>query len=435
MLSASSSPLIFWNRPYFDLGPSNGGPLHLYGLELSWRALDNERMPQYGLQVHLPASFRESLCRETGVPHYHVEDPLHLPEALRTERWQKLCDSLTCYRGLTPTTQLRVVNVLRSLSMHRAVLAYVPEMAAQEIAHDPALAALSLRRAMSTLVLHLEAGLPYNRADFERIGRAAPSGSLAKLSAALQLVAQDAKLHQDVSTIAYWAEVAATEIQHITEPLDDFGAALLRSLYLRAVAFLPFLRGERHALIEAMDRCEAHARHLPCQNADQQLMACENLTIILQSRTKEALWLRELGAAEARAQQLVERDPFDSLYQLELGDVLVQRGKIAEAAHAYHAAVRLGPPRTAVAWFWAGQCHQAMGELATACTCYLECLRVDPLALSALQQLTTVASQLGEPGLMQWSRRRLAELQAHTERGAMPAPVLERLTEHATADY
>ena len=416
MLSASSSPIIFWNRPYFDLGPSNGGPLHLYGLELSWRALDDERMPQYGLQVHLPASFRESLCHETGMAHYHVEDPLHLPDELHTARWQKLCDYLTRYRGLTPTTQLRVINVLRSLSMHRAVLTYVPEMAAQEIARNPVSAALSLRRAMSTLVLHLEAGLPYNREDFERIGCTAPSGSLAKLSAALQLVAQDAKLHQDASTIAYWAEVAATEIQHITEPLDNFGAELLLSIYQRAVAFLPFLRGDRHELVEAMERCEAHARHLPCQNADQQLIACENLNIILQSRTKEALWLGNLDLAEARAQQLVERDPFDSLYQLELGDVLVRRGKIAEAAHAYHAAVCLGPPRTAVAWFWAGQCHQEMGELATACTCYLDCLRVDPLAISALQQLAHIAPRLGHPGIQQWSQRRLAELQEQTDR-------------------
>jgi hypothetical protein len=435
MRLASSSPLIFWYRPFFDLGPRNDrGPLPVDGLELAWRALDDERLPPYALQVHLPASFREELLRETGMPQYQVDDPLQLPEALRTERWQTLCDYLTRSQSLTPTTQLRVINVLRSLSLHRAVLAYVPKMAAQEIASDSVLATLSLRRAMSALTLRHGAGLPYNRADFERIGRAAPSGSLAQIGAALQLVAQDAKLHHDISTIASWAEVAATAMQHRTEPLDDFGAALLESVYQRAVAFLPFLRGERDELAEAMERCEAHARHLQCaaQTLEQQLLARENFNIILQSRVKEAIELQDLDAAKTRARQLVEREPFDPLYRHELGAVIlqqaqiegkryaetrrvfycmVQKGKIAEAAHAYHAAVQLGPPRTAVAWFYAGQCHQALGELATACTCYQEALRVDPLALSVLERLTTVASQLGEPGLMQWSRRRLAELQ------------------------
>ena len=433
MLSASSSPVIFWNRPYVDLGPApDEGPLHVYGLELAWRALDDERLPPYAIQAHLPASFREELLRETGMPQYQVDDPLQLPEALRTERWQTLCDDLTRYQSLTPTIKLRVINVLRSLSLHRAVLAYVPELADEEIAHDPILATLSLRRAMSALTLRHGAGLPYNRADFERIGRAAPCGSLTQIGAALQLVAQDAKLHHDIATIASWAEVAATAIQHRTEPLDDFGVALLESVYQRAVTFLPFLRGERDELVAAMDRCEAHARHLQCtaQTPEQQLLAREDLNIILQSRVKEALELQDLDAAEARVHQLVQREPWDPLYRHELGavvlqraqiackrgDVHVQRAKIAEAADAYHAAVRLGPPRTAVSWFNAGQCHQALEELALAGTCYQEALRVDPLALSVLERLTTVASQLGDPGLLQWSHRRLAELQAHTER-------------------
>ena len=256
MLSASSSPVIFWNRPYVDLGPSNGGPLHVYGLELAWRALDDECLPPYALQVHLPASFRVDLLRETGMTQYQAEDPLQLPETVRTERWHKLCDFLCRYPSLTPSTQLRVINLLRSLAMHRAVLAYIPPMATQEIAHDPVLATLSLRRAMSAMVLYLECGLPYNREDFERIAVAAPSGSLAKFSAVLQLVVQDAKLHQDLAAIDSWAEVATDELQHITSTLDDFSAALLLSIFQRAVAFLPLLRGNRSELVQAMERCD-----------------------------------------------------------------------------------------------------------------------------------------------------------------------------------
>src|SRR5687767_4308900 len=70
MLSASSSPVLFWKRPYVDLGPSNGGPLHVYGLELAWRAFNDECLPPYALQVHLPASFRVDLLRETGMTQY-----------------------------------------------------------------------------------------------------------------------------------------------------------------------------------------------------------------------------------------------------------------------------------------------------------------------------------------------------------------------------
>jgi Flp pilus assembly protein TadD len=92
-----------------------------------------------------------------------------------------------------------------------------------------------------------------------------------------------------------------------------------------------------------MDLCESYAKGLPCKNEAQQIVAYENQNIVLESRTKEALWLGNLDLAEERARRLAQRDALDSKYQGELGEVLVKRGKIAEAAQAFHAAIRLGP--------------------------------------------------------------------------------------------
>src|SRR5215471_3461302 len=88
------------HRPYLDLGPAaEGGPLHAHGLESDYRSL-TEDCQHPRLQGELPPSFRRLLIRATGLTTYQLRDPRELAPALRTERWQRLCEYLDRYDDL-----------------------------------------------------------------------------------------------------------------------------------------------------------------------------------------------------------------------------------------------------------------------------------------------------------------------------------------------
>lgn len=418
MLLLDSSPIAWLNRPYFDLGPFNGGPLHLYGIEFSYRNLIsntpiNDTPLTFGVQVKLPYSFRESLLRETGMTQYQVDNPLQLANELQTERWSKLCDYLTHYQKLQLITKYRVINLLSSLCLHPTVLEYVPEMSGSEIGSDPALAALALCRALSSLLLHQDYGTldNLNLKEFENIANHAPSGTQVRFSAALQLVVQYAKTFRNLEGAEFWRAIATKEIENLKPLLDDFGYRLLTSIYYRAVVFVPLLHGDKDKVIQEMDLCQSYAESLTCENEVQELVANENQNIILESRTKEALWLRDLDLAEERSRRLAQMDSLDPRYRLELGEILTKQGKIEEAAKVYRSATKLGPPGTDIAWFMAGQCYEVLGELEMACDCYLASLKIDPEAICAVERLTNLAPCLGNSALVNWSKLRLIELQ------------------------
>lgn len=411
MFAIESSSIAWLNRPYLDLGSCQVGSPHVYKVEFSYRHLIAERAASYQVQVCLPTSFRESLIRETGMSQYQIENPLELPEQLRTERWQKLCDYLKHYQELQPTIQLQLMRLLSSLCLHRAVLEYVPEMSAAEIAREPILAELAFCRAMSNVILHIDYLLPYSLDEFEIIATNASSGGKIKIAAALQLVVEYAKTFRNLAKAELWRSILTQEIQAIKPSLDDFSYGLLMSIYYRAVVFVPLLHQNRNKVVQEMELCQSYAESLTYTDEEQQIIAEENQNIILESRTKEALWLGDLDLALERVRRVIEREPLDPRYRLELGEVLLRQGKIKEAIAAYRSATRLGPPGTTVAWFMTGQCYESLSELEMACDCYLACLRADPLAISALKRLEGLARRLGNSVLANWSQLRLSELQ------------------------
>ena len=182
------------------------------------------------------------------------------------------------------------------------------------------------------------------------------------------------------------------------------------SVYYRSVSFVPFLEKDKQKVVEEMSLCESYARNLTCETEVEKVVARECLCLGIESRSKEAIWLKDLDLAEERVRLIVEIEPLEARYRLELGEVLTKQGKIEEAAKVYRSATRLGPPGTPVAWFMAGQCHEKMGELEVACDCYLASLQIEPEAISVVKHLSNISPRLGNPGLTNWSNIRLAEL-------------------------
>ncbi|MDZ8256990.1 tetratricopeptide repeat protein [Nostoc sp. ChiQUE01b] len=411
MLALNSSPIAWLNRQYFDLGPLNGGRPHHYGIEFSYRSLVNNTPLPYSVQVNISPFFRESLIKETGMLQYQVDHPLKLVKELRTERWENLCEYLSNYQELPNLTKLRVMNLLRSLCFHRIVKEYIPEMAGSVIASNVELAALAWCRALSSLISHFDDRTFDYIKEIEAIATHAPSGSRVKINAALQLVVEYAKTFGDLAAAEFWCEAVTKEIQDLKPSLNDFEYNLLMSIYYRSVSFVPFLRRDKQKVVEEMDLCESYARSLTCENEVQQVVARENLSLCIESRSKEAIWLNNLDLAEERVRLIVQMEPLEPRYHLELAEVLTKQSKLEEAAKVYRSATRLGPPGTPVAWFMAGQCHEKIGELGVASDCYLASLQIEPEAISVVKLLSNLAPRLGNPALVNWSNLRLAELQ------------------------
>jgi tetratricopeptide (TPR) repeat protein len=412
------SPIIWLNRPYFDLGLFNKSPLHVHGIEFSYRNLisgcpeNHSENVTYPVSIVHPISLRESLIRETGLIQYKVETPLQLPSEFRTDRWNKLCEYLIHYQDLNAKVKLQVVNLLTSLCLHKSVLEYVPEISKTEIASNIALAGLASCRAMSQRMLQTNGDTRDILKKFEKVANHAPLRSKVRFSSAINLVGLYAKSFRDLKSAEFWRSAATQELSCLKNILDDFSHKLLTSIYYRAVVFVPILQQDRKAVIREMDWCESLAQSLMCEyNSEiEKIAARENLITVFESRTKEALWLGEIDLAESRANQLVDMEPLYSRYRLQLGEILIKLGKIEQAAQMYRSAARLGPPGTPIAWFMAGQCHEKLGELELACDCYLASVQMDELAISAVQRLNKLAPHLDNLALKSWSTERLQQL-------------------------
>jgi tetratricopeptide (TPR) repeat protein len=411
MYLLNTSQVAWLQRPYFDLGSSNTGSVNHCGIELTYKSLTTNTSISPGVQVNISPLFREELIRATGLHQYRIKNPIELPNELRTDRWTKLCDFLTNYNELDTLTKVRVMNLLRSLCFHEAVLEYVPRMSASEISSSSEMAALAWCRAVSNRFIHYDYSKTPDFDEIENIATSAPHQSRTRINAALLLVVEYANSSKDVENAEFWRSCAEKIIQEIKPELNDFEYNLLISVYYRSVSFVPFLHKDKDRLIKEMDLCEFHGKNLVCESEHQQIVARENFNLLMESRAKEALWLGDVDLAEERTRLLVEREPLDPRYHLELGEILIKQHRIEEALKIYRSAARLGPPGTEIAWFMAGQCHESLNELDIACDCYLASLQLDPEAISSLEKLTELAPKISSIHLKSWSIARLTELE------------------------
>jgi tetratricopeptide (TPR) repeat protein len=411
-------PVTWINKPYFDLNYSTSCALHIRGIEFSYQNLINNseifsksKISNPVTQVH-PVYFRESLIRETKLFQYNIDNPRDLHPALRSERWDQICEFLENYQDLNISTRIYVIDLLLSLCFHRAVPEYIPKMPALEISRQAPLAKLAYYRAMANLMSCPDAGNLDNLREFEHIAHYAVSGSTARLNATNMLTILNIKTFRELQAGEFWKTQSIQELDNLEASLDDFSFIYQSSVLHRAIVLIPLFCQDRGGVVREMDACQALAEKLLeiCQDEVQEIAAHENLTTVFESRTKEALWLGDVDLAEMRARQVVDRDPYYPKYRLQLGEVLLKKGKIDEAANMYRSAARLGPPGTPIAWFMAGQCHETLGELELACDCYLASIQMDELAISAVKRLNKLASRLDNQVLESWSTLRLNQL-------------------------
>lgn len=395
-------------RPFIDLGPLARGPLYARGVEEYWRAFIEPKLPQFALQRTLPSPFRSQLVRETGEPRYEVRDPRHLPASLQTERWKMMCDALDHWGDLSMRARCGLAALMHSLCLYEPVLELVSSPEADTCTDDPCAIELAYWRESARYVL----GLPQRVADyrsadlsaFELIARNPPVSAQAAFNAAVKVFVHKAKIGAPVAELGRWAKLLERVLADAVARSDAFTGTLLTSRYYRAMGFLPQKRKDRAGVVRMMDLAEHHARAMKPATSAEELRHLENLHPVLESRTKEALWLGDSGLALARARQVVDLDPYDSKAWVELGEVYMRRREWESAAEAYVVAAMLGPPASAVGRYMAGVCFREIGKDFLAAFLFKETLEVDPLGISPRDQIRMLPDIAVLKALKEWNR-------------------------------
>lgn len=383
--------------PYVDLSrPETDGPVHAWRPWISWQKTLGHCQREGNLQRILPPGFRASLDEQLeGGLRVAVEDPEETPAEDRSEAWATLCELVRAQEQLAPERRAAVLGTLLSLGFFGPLArASVPD--AENIAASDWQASCALAIQAAKTILAVTGVGSHDLSPLEQIARAARPSSVPRFSAEVELVVQYGRHRRDLAATQHWRSQAWKTLQAIVAErgAESFTAHLLTSRFYRSASYVPFIAGDRGAVVREMDLCEEHAVRAAPTDAHEALLARENKIPMLQSRAKEARWLGDLGLAHHRLLRARDLDPADSLRWVELGEVELDLGRPAAALESYLTAARLAPPGGALSWFMAAEAARACGQLASACAYYQHALAIDGSAVAAARRLSELGPQV-----------------------------------------
>jgi len=281
-------------RPYLDLAEFNGGPLHVQNLEECWRSFVEPGSLPFVPQRALSPGFRIQLAREAGQA-YVVTDPRRLSENLRSDRWRRLCVALDKWTFLRGDEKCRLVSLLHSMCLYQTLLDLIPHDHFEAGRAAPETLQLAFWRASAHFIHDLpERTSDYNTADmsvFEDIALNAPTAVPECFNATAKVFVHKAKTCCEIADLVRWSKRFEKALVHTIAGADKFTTGLFTSRFYRGLGFLPQLAGDRNEVKRTMDLAESHARNIKPGTSAQLLLYRENIHAVMESRTKEALWL------------------------------------------------------------------------------------------------------------------------------------------------
>jgi tetratricopeptide (TPR) repeat protein len=409
-------------RPYLDLSSAvAGGPYHLAGIDFFFRSLV-EDTPYPHIQACFNPSFRRMLIRDTGLSDYDVATPFDLPEHLATEQWRTLCESMHSFDSLPYRSRVRLAWTLSKMCFQKVAVDLIHPSIVDRISESNDHAGLALVRCYSRYRMNVDdPSSPYSIDEFKEVALKSPPG-INRIDSFYQLVVQNVKHSGNLEEVEFWQAKHLQAINQSQTELDEFTYLFAMSRYHRVGGFIPQMRGQVKTLVDEMALAEKYALELPRHNEVYHIAADEVLYPVLESRTKEALWLQDKDLALERVQKLVDLSPYDSRAWLQLGEVYIECEKPQEALAAYLHATRLAPPGREIAWFMAGQCYEELDNTELACDAYLAALQFDPLGIGAAELLENAASRLNHSLILSWVRPRLEQLKNLQNNAQVPRP-------------
>lgn len=394
-------------RPYLDLGPIVIGPLHACALEECWHALMVPGSPPFVPQRSLSPAFRKQLADEAGEA-YDVSDPRALPDRFRTERWQTLCEMLDHWHDLPLDHRCRLAALLHSMCLYTPLLSLIPETDITAVCDDLDAVTLAFWRASAHFMQNFPNRVSeYDYAElatFENIASNARDVVPTNFNATAMMFVHKAKIGAPLFELAEWAVRLERALDDAIRSADEFTTELLTSRFYRSMGFLPQRRGDRNEVVRTMDMAEHHAKRVRPASSAQHVLFRENVHAVMESRTKEALWLSDMNLALARSLKVIEVDPYDAKAWIELGEVRYFRKEWSEAVQAYAAAAMLGPPASVVGRYMVAVCLQELGQETLAAFFLKDTIERDPLGISSRAEMRDLSDSVVLCALKEWSR-------------------------------
>ena len=379
-------------RTYLNLdSPPDEAPFHNFGADFAAEELfANREYPR--IQAVIMPSFREELAKASDMQHAYTLFLQSLPKNSNHSRWKRLQEFVVQYPKLPHTQRALVLRVLCKLCLYDEVQRLESGSLVRMQVDD---AEIQYHYILSHYAKMLDGKKhAYALKQFEILRELAPIGSLARLNATYQLVVQNVKHLYDVQAVDYWQVKHKMELESIKDKVDPFVFTQMLARFYRVGGFVQQMNNDSAEVVHQMDKAEQHARELFNWTSEESrlqhiydICAKEILYPVLESRTKEALWLKDLGLAHKRVERLCELAPYDCRAYLQLGEVLVELNEIEEALEAYRKAAFLAPPGEEVAYFMMGQCYQRMGKDVDAHFDYMKALELDPQGISSREEL------------------------------------------------
>lgn len=386
----------FWlHRPYFDLGPAEGGSLLAQGPLHALEALRRDA-PIPGTYSAQPEAFRQSLVRQTGLIAYACTEPADLDPAYRTPEWELLCDLSDRFEHLPTARQVLVARLWSNLGFQRLILRRVSPVTPEEIASSEDHGNLALVRAAAR---SMEQGFAQD--DLVMVLRYAPPGRRDRFYAALRMALH----HGNVTREADWVRQAREAMEeYIHSPHHDrssFEYQLQLSQFYMGAGCLSLLEGNWRKLAQERTLGLELARGLCNRPGMEGAVGRYHCITVLEQLAREIAHQDPERAGEYLDEAL-GLDPCHVPALLARADLLYRQGRFREAATLYVGAAHHGPPGTAVSTYMAGQCYERLGQLELACDAYLASLRVNPAGVSPLVALARIAKRLNLSSMARW---------------------------------
>lgn len=261
-----------------------------------------------------------------------------------------------------------------------------------------------LASAVARYVLSLDGiDRDYSPTLFRSIAEQAPRHGLARFTAILHMIVQSARFAKDAEAVEHWSKLGNAWLLEQQGYVDPFMYHVYFSRFYRGASFAGFMKGDRARVVAEMALAEAHAtsagQHIQ-GDPHKEIIWKENLYPLMESRSKEALWLGDRALAESRLRRALEVDPHDAKLLIKIAELVADRQAYQEAAELYLRAARLGPPGREIAWFMAGQCHEQLHNLEIAAHCYRCSLSIDRQGIAPRLKLEELAKRINDPSLM-----------------------------------
>jgi tetratricopeptide (TPR) repeat protein len=222
-------------------------------------------------------------------------------------------------------------------------------------------------------------------------------------NATAKVFVHNAKNRCDTAELVRWGNRFEAALANTIAGADEFTAGLFTSRFYRGLGFLPQLAGDTKEMERTMDLAESHALSIKPSTTAQHLLYREKLHAVMESRTKEALWLGDRDAALSRSRKVIEVDPYDSKAWVELGEIHYLRQEWRVASEAYSTAALLGPPASAVGRYMAALCFRKLGQDMLAALFLKDAIECDPLGISSRHQINELPDVPVLKALKDWN--------------------------------